>query len=143
MTDNKVYVDQNGNETVKVSRADGLGVSEIKKMGIEQIIISSEENLVVSARAKKLAIDCLQGIKDKKDTLIKFCDENKYDLKNTIFVGNDINDIEVMKIVGHAICPQDSHKKIKNISDYILTNKGGQGVIRELYDFIIGEIDNE
>ena len=66
MTDNKVYVDQNGNETVKVSRADGLGVSEIKKMGIEQIIISTETNLVVSARAKKLGINCLQGIENKK-----------------------------------------------------------------------------
>ena len=63
MTDNKVYVDQDGKETVQVNRGDGLGISEIKKMDIEQIIISTETNPVVSARAKKLNIYCLQGIK--------------------------------------------------------------------------------
>jgi len=67
MTDNKVYVDQNGKETVQVNRADGMGVSEIKKLGIEQIIISTEKNPVVSARAKKLDIYCLQEIENKKD----------------------------------------------------------------------------
>ena len=73
MTDNKVYVDQNGREMVQVNRADGLGVSEIKKIGIEQIIISTEKNPVVTTRAKKLGICCLQGIENKKDVLIKFC----------------------------------------------------------------------
>ena len=66
MTNNKLLIDQNGNEFVQVSRADGLGVSEIKKLGIDQIIISSEKNIVVSARAKKLGIECLQSIDDKK-----------------------------------------------------------------------------
>ena len=66
MTDNKVYLDQSGNETVRVNRADGLGVSEIKKKGIEQIIISTETNPVVSKRADKLGISCLQGIENKK-----------------------------------------------------------------------------
>ena len=70
MTNNKVYVDQNGNETVQVNRADGLGISEIKKLGIEQIIISTETNPVVSARANKLEIICLQGIENKKSALI-------------------------------------------------------------------------
>ena len=67
MTNNKVLVDQNGHESVIVSRADGLGVSEIKKLGFDQIIISTEKNPVVSARAKKLDIYCLQEIENKKD----------------------------------------------------------------------------
>ena len=70
MTDNKVYVDSSGNETVQVNRADGLGVSEIKKWGIKQMIISTEKNPVVSTRADKLGIPCLQGIGSKKDALM-------------------------------------------------------------------------
>ena len=75
MTDNKVYIDQNRNEMVQVNRADGLGVSEIKKLGIEQIIISTEQNPVVSARAHKLGIPCLQGIENKMMVLNDYCKE--------------------------------------------------------------------
>jgi YrbI family 3-deoxy-D-manno-octulosonate 8-phosphate phosphatase len=136
MTDNKVYVDQNGNETVQVNRADGLGISEIKKLGIEQIIISTEKNSVVSARASKLSIPCLQGIENKKSALINYCQKNDFELLNVAYVGNDINDKEVMEIAGTTYCPSDAHKSIQIISDYILKTKGGDGVIRELLDII-------
>ena len=79
MTDNKVYVDQNGSETVQVNRGDGLGVSEIKKMSIEQIIISTEKNLVVSIRAGKLGLYCLQGIGNKKVALLDYCYKKNID----------------------------------------------------------------
>jgi len=136
MTNNKVYVDQNGNETVQVNRADGLGVSEIKKMGIEQIIISTETNPVVSTRAKKLDINCLQGIENKKTALIDYCNCHNYSLKNVAYLGNDINDKEVMEVAGITFCPNDAHDSIKNISNHILKTKGGDGVIRELLDLI-------
>jgi YrbI family 3-deoxy-D-manno-octulosonate 8-phosphate phosphatase len=139
MTDNKVYVDQDGKEIVQVNRADGLGVSEIKKLGIEQIIISTEENSVVSARAKKLGINYMQGIDNKKNALEKHCQENNFDLENVVFVGNDINDLEAMKISGVTFCPSDAHESILSISDYILNTKGGDGVIRELLDYIINQ----
>ena len=137
MTNNKVYVDQNGNETVQVNRADGLGISEIKKLGIEQIIISTETNPVVSTRAKKLDIRCLQGIENKKAALINYCKRNNIDLQKVVYVGNDINDKDVMKISGFTYCPADAHGSIKNISNHTLKTKGGNGVIRELLDFII------
>ena len=137
MTDNKVYVDQSGNETVQVNRADGLGIAEIKKLGIEQIIISTERNPVVTTRAKKLAIPCLQGIANKKDTLINYSKKNNIDLQTIVYVGNDINDKEAMEIVGYAFCPADAHKKILDISDNKLRTKGGDGVVRELFDLII------
>ena len=136
MTDNKVYVDQNGNEMVQVNRADGLGVSEIKKLGIEQIIISTEKNSVVSARASKLSIPCLQGIENKKMALFDYCKENDIDLKNVAYVGNDINDKNVMENTGLTFCPADAHGSIKKISDHVLKTKGGHGVIRELFDLI-------
>ena len=143
MTDNKVYVDQNGKETVQVNRADGLGVSEIKKLGIEQIIISTEKNPVVSVRANKLGINCLQGIENKKEALINYCQRNDYELQYVAYVGNDINDMEAMEIAGSTFCPSDAHESIKNTSDYVLDTKGGDGVIRELYDILKGDWNNE
>ena len=136
MTDNKVYIDQKGNEMVQVNRADGLGIAEIKKVGVQQIIISSEKNSVVSARAKKLGIICMQGVENKKETLLKYCRENNFELHNVAFVGNDINDLEAMKIVGTTFCPADAHKSIKRICEYKLSTNGGAGVIRELANII-------
>ncbi len=136
MTDNKVYVDQNGKETVQVNRADGLGVSEIKKLGIEQIIISTEKNPVVSVRANKLGINCLQGIENKKEALINYCQRNDYELQYVAYVGNDINDMEAMEIAGSTFCPSDAHESIKNTPDYVLDTKGGDGVVRELLDLL-------
>ena len=136
MTNNKVYVDQKGNEMVQVNRADGLGVSEIRKLGLQQIILSTERNPVVSARADKLGIPCLLGIDNKKEALMDYCDKNDIDLNNVAFVGNDINDKEAMEIAGTAFCPADAHESIIEISDHILGRKGGDGVIRELFDFL-------
>ena len=136
MTDNKVYVDQNGNEMVQVNRADGLGVSEIKKLGIDQLIISTEKNPVISKRAKKLGIPSYFGIDDKKSLLLEYCNKNSIDIEKIIYIGNDINDKEAMEVVGYGICPSDAHQSIKEIVDYILISKGGMGVIRELLDYL-------
>ena len=136
MTDNKVYVDQEGKEMVLVNRADGLGISEIRKLGIQQIILSTETNPVVSVRAKKLNIDCFQGIDNKVMMLKQYCNQYDYNLKKVGYVGNDINDMEAMKIVEYSFCPADAHPDILNISKFILKSNGGGGVIRELYDLI-------
>jgi len=137
MTNNKVYVDQKGNEMVQVSRADGLGISEIKKLGIEQIIISTEKNPVVTKRAEKLGIKCLQGIDNKKSALLEYCAETKISIQNVAFVGNDINDLDAMEIVETTFCPSDSHESIKKLSSYSLQSKGGEGVVREIFQLII------
>ena len=139
MTDNKVYIDQNGNEMVQVNRADGLGISELKKLGLEQIIISTEKNPVVSVRANKLDITCLQGIGNKKYALTEYCQKNDIDLKKVAYVGNDINDKDAMAIAGFSFCPADAHETIKEISDHVLKRNGGDGVIREIFDIIINE----
>ena len=134
MTDNKVYVDQYGNEMVQVNRADGLGVSEIRKLGIQQMILSTETNPVVSARAEKLDLFCLQGIDNKAQALINYCKNHHLGLGDVAYVGNDINDLEVMKLVGTTFCPADAHTSIKEISQYTLETKGGEGVSREIFD---------
>ena len=136
MTDNKVYIDQNGSEIVQVNRADGLAVAEIKKLGIEQIILSTEVNPVVAQRAMKLQIPYFQGIDNKKDSLIDYCKINDIDIRQVAYVGNDINDKDAMEIVGFTFCPGDAHETIKEISDHVFKRNGGDGVIRELLDLI-------
>jgi len=137
MTDNKLYVDQEGKEMVQVNRADGLGVAEIEKHGIAQIIISTEKNPVVTTRAVKLGIPSIQGVSKKEMILTEYCEENSIDLESVLYVGNDINDLEAMRLVGYSFCPADAHESIKAIADYTLKTTGGHGVIRELMDFII------
>ena len=136
MTDNKVYIDQNGNEIVRVNRADGLGVSEIKKIGIDQIIISTEKNPVVKKRAQKLQIPCINEADDKAEELKRYCSDNGIELADVIYVGNDINDIDAMNLVGWPMCPADSHDSVKDISKFVFTCKGGEGIVRELIDLI-------
>ena len=139
MTDNKVYIDQNGNEMVQVNRADGLGVAEIKKMDIEQIIISTEKNPVVSSRANKLDIPCLQGVANKKYALTDYCQKNDIQILQVAYVGNDINDKDAMVIAGFSFCPADAHETIKEISNHVLKRNGGDGVIREIFDIIYSD----
>ena len=139
MTNNKVIIDENGNEMVEVNRSDGLGVAEIKKLGIKQMILSTETNSVVSSRADKLGIKCMQSIENKKEALIEYCTKRKIELMDVVFVGNDINDKDVMKIVKKSFCPSDAHPEIKKIASRVLDAKGGDGVVRELLDLIKNE----
>ena len=138
MTNNKVVIDEFGNESVTVNRADGLAVSEITKLDILQIIISTEKNLVVQKRAEKLKIPSFQGVDNKKNALLTFIQKNNIDLHSVVYIGNDINDFEVMQIVGIPISPADAHESIKRISKLVTNSKGGEGVIREFYNLIIG-----
>jgi YrbI family 3-deoxy-D-manno-octulosonate 8-phosphate phosphatase len=136
MTDNTVTMDEHGIESVRVNRSDGLAISELKKRGFAQAIFSTETNNVVSMRAEKLGIPCIQGLEDKKSALLDYCIDSSINPELCLFVGNDINDLEVMKAVGYPVCPSDAHSKIISISRIVLNTKGGNGVIRELLDFI-------
>ncbi len=132
MTDNHVYVDENGKESVKVNRGDGLGVGLIKKLGIEQVIISTEVNNVVEMRAKKLDIPVIHGVKDKRIILIKYCEEKGIELKDAMFIGNDLNDLEAIEAAGVGGAPADAEPEILKAARWISAKKGGDGVIREL-----------
>ena len=136
MTDNRVIVFQDGAEAVVVNRADGLGVERIRLFGIPQLILSTEANPVVKARAGKLGLEVIACCKDKKMTLNNYCLKNGFDLKKVLYIGNDINDLEVMKIVGYPVAPADAHRDIIKISCLVTKAKGGRGVVRELADII-------
>ena len=136
MTNNTAQVDENGVESVIVSRGDGMAVDMIRKKNIPQMIISTEENKVVAARARKLEIQVIQNCPDKKSALIAHCRSEGIDLKKVLYVGNDVNDLAAMQSVGHRVCPADSHPSIKKVSQIITKARGGAGVIRELADIL-------
>lgn len=137
MTDNSVYLNEQGMEFVKCNRSDGLAINALKKSNIRMIILSTEVNNVVKARARKLGLRSITGIKDKKSAIKKYSQKNNIKLKNILYVGNDLNDYHSMKLVGMSACPADSHEEIKKISKYVLKTKGGEGVISELTEKIL------
>lgn len=139
MTDNRVIVFQDGTEAVIANRADGLGVECLRTLGIPQLILSTETNPVVKARSAKLKLEVIGSCNDKATALINYCNKNNYDLRKTIYIGNDLNDLEVMQVVGFPIAPADAHPDIKSLAKLITKAKGGEGVIREISEVIITE----
>lgn len=136
MTDNRVLLSEDGKEAVFVNRSDGLAVKMIKeKIGIQQIIITTESNAIVKFRAEKLKIPIINSVEDKKKVLQEYLSTKKIKRKKVIFVGNDINDKSAMEFVGFPIATADAHGAIKRIAKIVLSSKGGQGAVREILDF--------
>lgn len=133
MTDNRVMVDQNGIESVMVNRGDGYGVTNIKKLDIKQVIVSTETNPVVRRRAEKLKIEVIHGVEDKKTIVANYIKDNGFDKEDVMYIGNDLNDIEAMGEVGFVGAPKDAEEEILEIADWISSKNGGYGVLRELY----------
>ena len=95
-------------------------------------------NPVVTARGRKLKIEVIQGIDDKPTALRNYCEKNGINLKKVMYVGNDLNDLAVMKIVGTAIAPKNSHPKVLKTASIILGKNGGDGAVRELIEYRLG-----
>ena len=139
MTDDLATVDENGTESVRCSRSDGLGIRLVKEAGIAVVVISSETNRVVEARCKKLGIDFVQGTFQKTEKLRKYCQEKKIDSADAVYVGNDVNDIACFPVVGCALVPSDAHEKARAAADIVLTRAGGHGAVREVCDRILDQ----
>jgi YrbI family 3-deoxy-D-manno-octulosonate 8-phosphate phosphatase len=137
LTDNRVIVDQDGKESVCCSRSDGLAFDGFRKLRIPTFILSTETNPVVVARARKLQIPVLDSASDKVKSLLNLCEQNGFQLKNILYVGNDINDYMVMQECGFSACPSDAHQSIKQISTIVLESCGGHGVAREILEKVL------
>ena len=133
-TDNMVYVFEDGTEAVRCSRGDGIGLQKLKRLGIDTIIISTESNPVVSARARKLKIRCVQDCADKRKTLEDIAQETGISLAEVAFVGNDINDLACLKCVALPIVVADAHRDVIPLALYQTQNPGGYGAVREVCD---------
>ncbi len=138
LTDNFVYVNDQGEESVRCSRADGLAIQAIGKANphLKLMILSTEKNLVVSKRADKLGLLCIQGSLDKVESLKKAAAQQRFSLEKTLYLGNDLNDYHAMKLCKYSACPADSHHDICQIAKIQLQTQGGHGVVRELVEKI-------
>lgn len=135
-TDNTVYFDQNGVETVRCWRSDGLGLARLQQAGVKIFIVSTEVNSVVSMRAKKLGIKCIQGVEDKASGVLAVCRELHIDPNKTMFVGNDINDIPAFQLIRFPVGVADSYPEIYPYIIYRTKKPGGFGAVREICDLV-------
>lgn len=135
-TDNTVLIDQAGKESVRCWRGDGIGLQRLKDVGIRICIVSTEKNPVVTARAKKLQIECWQDIADKGAAVIKICTYFNVPTAAAMFVGNDINDIPAFKIVGLPVGVADCSPEIIPFILHRTKLNGGLGAVRELCDLL-------
>ncbi len=142
-TNNKVYTQQDGSESICCWRSDGLGLARLKDAGVKIIIISTEQNPVVSARASKLNIACIQGVDDKLSALQDAMQTNGCSAAETAFVGNDINDLECLDAVGLPMVVADAHGDVIEHALYRTIAPGGHGAVREICDLIVKYQDRQ
>ena len=136
-TNNKVFISENGEESVVCYRGDGIGISELAKMGYDLYVLSSEINPLVKKRCEKLKIKCFNSV-DNKGTLINEILKSKLLKKeNAAFIGNDINDITAFQSVSLAIGVNDRNNLIDDYISYLTDESGGNGAVREVCDKII------
>ena len=138
MTNGKLYYSANGEELKRFSVRDGLGTLLLNLYGYKTAIMTSEDSPIVTARAKKLKIEhVILGARDKITAMKKLVDDLNLDLENIAFVGDDLNDLETLKIVGFSACPNDAVESVRNIVDFVSSYNGGDGAIREIAEKII------
>ncbi|MGB3465484.1 MAG: HAD-IIIA family hydrolase [Cyclobacteriaceae bacterium] len=136
MTDGGIYIDEKGQQSKKYNAKDGYGIMMAQKQGIEVGIISHSKSApMVVKRAEMIGIkNCYVGPEPKAMILEQWCDQNGWDKSEVAFIGDDLNDLDIMEQVGFTACPEDAVEKIKDYVDIILTKKGGEGCIREFVD---------
>jgi N-acylneuraminate cytidylyltransferase len=136
-TDNRVYVFEDGREAVACNRGDGMGLSMLRDAGLPMVVLSTETNKVVDARCRKLKLECYHGLNDKRAALVELAQKKKINLSGVVYVGNDINDVGCMEAAGFAIAVADAHPAAREKADFVLSERGGDGAVRELCDLLL------
>ena len=140
LTDDRVWVDQNGSEMVAANRSDGLGLERLKRFtSIQVLVLSKESNPVVAARCNKLKIPVIQNIQDKPLALETEIRERGLQPEQVVFIGNDLNDIDCFPIAGFAVAPANAQPEVLQLADLVLKNSGGFGAVRELCELLISK----
>ncbi len=137
ITDNRVWVDQDGREMVAANRSDSLGIYRLRQAGVETVVISMETNPVVAARCRKLNIPWIQGENDKATALRKLLQERNINANEVVYLGNDVNDLPCFPLVGWAVAVADAMPEVTRQTDFILARPGGHAAVRELCDLIL------
>ena len=141
LTDGGMYYSKTGEVMKKFNAKDGMGVELLRKK-IKFVLMTKERSQIVLKRAKKIKVDQVYtGIKNKELLLPKICVKYKISKNEIAYIGDDVNDFNIMKQIGLSAVPSDGNEKIKNISDYVCKTKGGDGAFRELVDLILSNYD--
>jgi N-acylneuraminate cytidylyltransferase len=144
ITDNRVWVNEQGQEMVAANRSDSLGLETMKKLtGIDVMVLSRETNPVVAARCKKMNLPVLQAVQNKANAIRNVIERKSLEQNQVIFMGNDINDLPVFTEVGFTAAPADAHPSVLRRADLVLSKPGGMGAVRELCDFILSHLEIE
>ncbi|MFF8970713.1 cytidylyltransferase domain-containing protein [Streptomyces sp. NPDC014995] len=137
-TDDRVLIDSAGREFVSVHRGDGLGIAALRRSGLKLLVLSTEQNPVVAARARKLKLPVLHGI-DRKDLALKqWCEEQGIAPERVLYVGNDVNDLPCFALVGWPVAVASAHDVVRGAARAVTTVPGGDGAIREIAGWILG-----
>ncbi|WIV44027.1 acylneuraminate cytidylyltransferase [Glutamicibacter nicotianae] len=136
-TPDTAYVDEHGTETVRVSRSDGMGVARLRAAGVKFLILSKETNPVVAARAAKLKVEVAHGIENKAEYVARWLADESINPARVAYLGNDINDLGAMALVGWPITVADAHHDVHLAARHTLTRKGGHGAVRELAELVL------
>ncbi len=141
ITDNRVWVDQDGTEMVAAYRSDSVRVKELRAIGIDVMILSSEPNRVVEARARKMGVEAIHGIAlhDKGRVMREVLQQKNIQAENVIFIGNDINDLPCFEVAGWSVAVADAFPDVIRAADYVLRKPGGHGALREVCDLILNK----
>ena len=133
-TDNRVWVNERGEEMLAFTRSDGLGLRRLDEVGVRYLIVSTEPNPIIGARARKLRVDCVQGVDDKLTVLLERAQAAGVQLDAVAYVGNDVNDAECLRAVGVPVVPADAWPEVKSLARWVLSRPGGSGCVREFCD---------
>jgi N-acylneuraminate cytidylyltransferase len=132
LTDDRVWLNQDGEEFVAANRKDGLAIKRLKNLGIQVVITSTETNKVVLARGNKMGVEVLQGLSDKAESIEHYLNQKNLSWNDVWYIGNDVNDLGAIRKAKLSICPSDAVKAVKKQVDLKLKTKGGYGILSEL-----------
>jgi N-acylneuraminate cytidylyltransferase len=132
LTDDRVWLNLDGEEFVAANRKDGLAVKGFKNLGIQVVIASTETNKVVLARGNKMGVEVLQGLADKAEAIEQYLKQKGLSWKDIWYIGNDVNDLGAIERANLSICPADAVKKVRKIVDVVLKTNGGNGILSEI-----------
>ncbi|MGC3994162.1 MAG: acylneuraminate cytidylyltransferase [Propionicimonas sp.] len=138
-TDDRAWVAADGTERVAVHRGDGMGVAAMRRAGLPVLILSTEVNPVVAARAAKLGVECRHGIPEKGDELAAWLDEQGLAASRVLYLGNDINDLPCFAQVGWPVAVASAHAAVRAAARSVTTVPGGHGAVREIASWILGK----
>jgi len=138
LTDGGMYYSKNGDIMKKFHATDGMGVNILLRNGIPTVIITKEKNVIIKKWCEKMNVKKLySGVLKKEEMMNKICEQFSVSNKEIAYIGDDVNDIKLMKMVGFSATPKDSVKIVQNNADYICKKNGGMGAFREMSDLIL------